>query len=223
MCGRFSLSLNDIYKLAERFQAIPPSVSLQPHYNIAPDQKIWTVLNWQGKRQLIQMNWGLKPYWSRGKPKGPKLINVRSESLIQKPIFKPYVEHQRCLIPADGFFEWRHEGSHKIPYRSILKEGALFAFAGLWDCTPEANETPSFSCSILTTQANILLGQVHDRMPVILPAQGEDLWLDSHPHSKEELLPLLQPYPSELMELFEVSSEVNSWMHDTPKCIEPKL
>lgn len=208
-------------ELADRFDASPFSAELKPHFNFAPSQETLAVVNWQNQKKLIPMKWGFIPYWSKNNPKPYPLINIRCESLIEKPLFKPYFERQRCLIPADGFFEWRQEGKHKIPYRAIVKEGALFAFAGLWEKSIHADGTPQYAFSLITTEANSLLYSIHDRMPVILTPENENVWLNASLRSIHELSPLLRPYPTEHMSLFQVSHEVNSTKHDTPDCIVP--
>lgn len=222
MCGRFSLSLTDIDEVARHFHVPPLSVEWNPRYNIAPAQNLLTIATLQGKRQMIFMRWGLKPYWSKNQSHSKELINVRSESLIEKPLFTPYFERQRCLIPADGFFEWKKEGTHKIPFRAIVKHQPLFAFAGLWDQVRQEDGSLQFCSTILTTQANALLHPLHDRMPVILTPQAEEPWLEPNQQSPEQLYALLKPLSANQMEMYEVSSEVNSWKHDHPACIAAK-
>lgn len=221
MCGRFSLAYANIHDLANRFHVPPPSFSLKPHYNLAPSQEILAVVNWRGKRQLVPMQWGLLPYWSKKSERPHPLVNVRSESLVEKPIFKPYFERQRCLIPADGFFEWKKEGKHKIPFRAIVKDEPIFAFAGLWEQTQRPDGQPVICFTILTTEANRLLHPIHDRMPVILALEAEEQWLDPSLHSQKDLMSLLKPFPASRMKIYEVSTEVNSTKHDSPECIAP--
>jgi putative SOS response-associated peptidase YedK len=221
MCGRFSLTIDDILKLANRFHVPPPSFKLQPHYNLAPSQHILTVVNWQGERQLVPMQWGLIPFWSRKSARPQALVNVRSENLEEKPIFKPYFERKRCLIPADSFFEWKKEGKNKIPFRAIVKNESIFSFAGLWDHTQDHKGNPINCFTILTTEANKLLAPIHDRMPVVLTLEAEEKWLDPSLRFPEQLHPLLRPFPASRMEIYEVSTEVNSTKHDSPECIAP--
>lgn len=180
-----------------------------------------TIVNWQGKRQLVPMQWGLLPYWSKKSEKPHRLINLRSENLTEKPIFKPYLQRQRCLIPADGFFEWNKEGKQKVPIRAIVKDQSIFAFAGLWEKTPLPNGESTTCFTILTTEANPLLYPIHDRMPVILTLEAEEQWLDPRLHSTKELQPLLKPFSASRMSIYEVSREVNSAKNDNPKCIAP--
>ena len=221
MCGRFSLAASNITELAGRFQAQSLPFELKPRYNLAPSQETLAVVNWQDRRQLVPMKWGLPPYWSKKGQKPIPLINVRSESLIGKPIFKPYFERQRCLIPADGFFEWRQEGKHKIPYRAVVKDEPLFAFAGLWEQVLQPDGTFLYSFALLTTESNSLIYTIHDRMPVILTKEGENAWLDPAIPSVKEIALLLQPYPADEMILYRVSSEVNAVKNDSPNCIAP--
>ncbi len=221
MCGRFSLAYANIYELANRFHAHPPSISIEPHYNIAPSQEILAVVNWQGERQFVPMQWGLIPFWSKKSARPHPLVNVRSENLTEKPIFKSYFERQRCLIPADGFFEWRKESNRKIPYRAVVKDEPIFAFAGLWEQIHHRDGKASICFTILTTEANRLLSPIHDRMPVVLTLEAEEQWLDPKLHSPQQLEPLLKPFPASRMALYEVSTEVNSTKHDNPECIAP--
>lgn len=221
MCGRFSLTIDKIQLLAERFDAFALPWELKPHYNLAPTQETIAVVNWQNRRQLLPMKWGLQPYWNQGKQKTTPLINIRSESLRDKPFFKYYWEKQRCLIPADGFFEWVTEGKHKIPYRAVVKDKPIFAIAGLWEKTKDKNGEIVYSFALLTTEANSLLYTVHDRMPAILTTEGEKSWLNPEMHTLSDLLPHLQAYPTDEMAIYQVSPEVNSVKHDSPACIRP--
>lgn len=221
MCGRFSLARADTDKLAERFHAAPYPMNLEPHYNLAPSQETISIVHWQNQRQIVPMKWGLIPYWNQKKPKPYPLINVRSESLIEKPIFKPYFEKQRCLIPADGFFEWRTEGASKIPFRAVLKNENVFAFAGLWEKIDLPDGKVQVCFTIITTEANSLVYPIHDRMPVILAKDAEEEWLNPSQHNTQELIKFLKPYPADQMKVYEVSREVNSPRHDSPECIFP--
>lgn len=219
MCGRFSLTIEAIESLAARFHAEVPSLDIHARYNIAPAQSVLTVTQKKGSRQITPMKWGLVPHWGKSKKATYQLVNVRSESLLDKPYFRRYAEKQRCLIPADGFFEWRTEGDKKIPYRAIVKDESIFAFAGLWDLAIQADGTQVLCVTILTTDANALLASIHDRMPVILQPDAEEKWLNPSIHLIDDLYPLLRPYPAKKMELYAVSPHVNSWKHDDPSCI----
>ena len=164
------------------------------------------------------MQWGLVPSWARDPSIGNRMINARAETLAEKPSFKRLIGKRRCLVLADGFYEWRKEGKGKVPMRFVLRGGELFSFAGLWDSweKPDGVELQSFT--IITTQANDLLKPIHERMPVILGKEGEERWLDQDPKEVHELL---VPYPVEMMEFYDVSKLVNSPINDLPQCIEP--
>jgi len=190
-----------------------------PRYNIAPTQSV-IVVNDTGQRQLVQMRWGLIPSWAKDPAIGNRMINARAETLTVKPAFRVALRKRRCLILADGFYEWQKKEKIKQPMFIRLKSREPFGFAGLWEHwnSPEGEEI--LTCTIITTEANELLKQVHERMPVILPREKEDEWLDPNAEPSR-LLELLKPYPSDLMEFYEVSRLVNSPANDTPDCIVP--
>lgn len=193
---------------------------LKPNYNIAPSQDIVIVINDQGKNRLILSRWGFIPSWAKDETIGYKMINARSETITEKRTFKTAFQKSRCLIVADGFYEWRREGKTKTPVFIRLKSGRPFAFAGLYNkwTSPEGKEITS--STIITTRANEMLEPIHDRMPVITPENRQDLWLDPDVNDKSDLLSLLKPYPSEEMEYYEVSPRVNSPRNNTPECIK---
>ena len=164
------------------------------------------------------MQWGLVPSWAKDPSIGNKMINARAETLAEKPSFKGLIGKRRCLVLADGFYEWRKEGKGKIPMRFTLRGGEPFSFAGLWDSWKKPAGGELFSFTIITTQANNLLRPIHERMPVILNKEGEEKWLD--PDFKE-IHELLVPYPVEMMEFYDVSKLVNSPRNDLPQCISP--
>ena len=212
MCGRFSIII-PFSDLLEFFKPIVfpiyPTEYLEPRYNIAPSQMIPTIVN-NDQRQLDFMRWGLIPHWAKDINIGSKMINARAETLDEKPSFKHLLKRKRCLIPADGFYEWRHEGKIKRPFRITLKSEEPFAFAGLWDTwkTPTGEEIKS--CSIITTIPNTLMANIHDRMPVILSRDAEELWLDNGIEDNALLKSILVPYDAGLMRAYEISSLVNS-------------
>ncbi|MGE5444856.1 MAG: SOS response-associated peptidase [Ignavibacteriales bacterium] len=222
MCGRFRLS-TDRDDLQSRFGFInPKNVLLSPRYNIAPSQNSPTVIVNQDQRELIMMRWGLIPSWAKDASIGYKMINARSETLTQKSSFRRPFKERRCLVLADGFYEWdKRDKRSKIPYHFVLKTREPFAFAGLWDewKTPDGDELLSFT--IITTEANELVEKIHDRMPAILREEDESRWLDPHLKDTDKLSELLKPFPSHLMEAYEVSTIVNSPKNETPDCIEP--
>ena len=180
-----------------------------PRFNIAPTQEVSAVRDLGEGRELEFLRWGLIPSWAKDKSIGAKLINARAETVAEKPAFRSAFKHRRCLIPADGFFEWKKEGGRKEPHYITLRDGGLFAFAGLWEeWHPEDGEAVR-SCTIITTGANELVRPLHDRMPVILDPGDYADWLDVNPRTKEQLLSLLRPFPSEKMRTYPQDCLVN--------------
>jgi len=221
MCGRFSQSQSSA-AIAQAFQvAVPP---LTPRYNIAPTQSVATVLRTpeQKDRQFRILHWGLIPSWAKDAKIGAKLINARAETVAEKPAFRSAFRHRRCLVLADGFYEWQQQENkkQKQPYYFRLQDGRPFAFAGLWERWKDANGEEMESCTFLTTEANELMRPIHNRMPVILDPKGYDLWLDPEVKQPELLNPLLRPYPTEEMEAYPVSKAVNKPSNDSAECIE---
>lgn len=218
MCGRFSQSLRS-EAIAEAFQLIE-TPDWQPRYNIAPTQMIPAIVAAEsGNRQFKPLRWGLIPSWSKDPTIGAKLINARSETVAEKPSFRSAFKQRRCLILADGFYEWRKQSGKKQPFYFRLENGSPFAFAGLWERW-DSEDSRLETCTILTTEANQTVAQVHDRMPVILKADSYDRWLD--PSQPPALLQeLLRPYDSDLMTAYPVSLSVNSPRNDTPDCTAP--
>lgn len=218
MCGRFSQSLRS-EAIAEAFQLIE-APDWQPRYNIAPTQMIPAIVAAEsGNRQFKPLRWGLIPSWSKDPTIGAKLINARSETVAEKPSFRSAFKQRRCLILADGFYEWRKQSGKKQPFYFRLENGSPFAFAGLWERW-DSEDSRLETCTILTTEANQTVAQVHDRMPVILKADSYDRWLD--PSQPPALLQeLLRPYDSDLMTAYPVSLSVNSPRNDTPDCTAP--
>jgi len=224
VCGRITLS-TDKDDLQSRWGFIDPSGVLdliKPRYNIAPSQNSPTLMVKEDRRVLVMMRWGLVPFWAKEPSIGYKMINAKSETLSEKPSFRKPFKEKRCLVLADGFYEWeKTDKKNKVPYRFVLKNRQPFAFAGLWDVwkTPEGDTLLSFT--IITTRANELMERIHDRMPVILHEKDEAKWLDPEFKDTDKLSSLLQPYPSEQMVAYKVSTIVNSPKNDTPSCIEP--
>ena len=220
MCGRF-VQITPIPKLVKRFKVrrLTP-VDKGPCYNVAPTHQILIVNN-EGERQLIQARWGLVPSWAKDPSIGNHMINARAETVARKPAFRHALETRRCLIIADGFFEWKKEGNRKLPMYLRLSSGKVFAFAGPYNIwTSPAGET-MYTCTIVTTEANGLVKPFHDRMPAILPKNEEDLWLDPNVRDKEELLTLLRPYDADEMETWEVTPKMNRPEHDAAENIKP--
>ena len=218
MCGRYTLK-TPASVLTELFGIEEAPSSVTPSYNIAPTQRVATVLSENGKRKLEMLRWGLIPSWADDPAIGNRMINARSETAAQKPSFRSAFRKRRCLVLADGFYEWQKTASGKQPYYIRMGDGSPFAFAGLWESWGKYGEEVR-SCTILTTEANGLVGEIHHRMPVILPAEEYDLWLDPDMGEAEPLLDLLRPYPDDLMEAYPVSRFVNSPSNDSEQCVE---
>jgi len=219
MCGRYTLTA-DIDTISQRFKLDTHGLKIEPRYNIAPSQEAPVIVVEDGK-VLKMMKWGLIPFWAKDESIASKTINARAETLHHKPSFKKSLTEKRCLVPADGFYEWKKEGRGKIPIRFVLKNRDVFAFAGLWDTWRNQIGELVFSFTIITTKANALVRPIHDRMPVILKKEYEELWLDPKVNDIDKLLSLLIPYPPEMMEAYRVSSLVNSPKEDSPECIKP--
>jgi putative SOS response-associated peptidase YedK len=221
MCGRYTVAV-DPQLLAERFNVALPD-DVEPRYNVAPSQPVMTVTQRStGRRELLIARWGLVPHWAKEPKVGFKMINARAETLAEKSTYRQLLTRGRCLILADGFYEWRLDpDGKKRPVRYALDDGAPFGFAGLWTIwrDPESKE-PLFTCTIVTTSANELVAPVHDRMPVILPRESEEAWLDRELPA-EQALALLGPYPAEQMTAADASTLVNSADNDDLRLLDP--
>lgn len=191
-------------------------------FNIAPTQKVAAVrVSAAGSRELCSLKWGLVPSWADDVAIGNRMINARAETVATKPAYRKAFKSHRCLIVADGFYEWQKTGRQKQPFYIRLKDDRPFGFAGVWEKWSKAGE-PLESCSIITTGANELVAPIHDRMPVIVPPEAYDLWLSPDTQEVELLQSLLRPYPAEEMAAFPVSALVNSPTHNSPDCIRPQ-
>ena len=219
MCGRFSL-IADLGELARRFEFDGNQLDLEPNYNVAPTQNILTVVGGENRRGGF-MRWGLIPHWAKSASFGSRMINARAETAAQRPAFRDAFRRRRCLVLADGFYEWQRAGSVKKPIRIVRESGEPFAFAGLWAVwkDPDGNTVPS--CTIITTEANDLLRPIHHRMPVILPRQMEEFWLDRDVQDTAALEDALKADPSELMQTYQISTLVNSPRNNGPQVLEP--
>ncbi len=219
MCGRFSLKTPPA-DLAAHF-GLAEVPNLEARYNVAPSQDI-AVVRASGStgRHLVSMRWGLIPYGAKDPAVGARMINARAETAASKPVFRWSFQKARCLVPADGFFEWKAMEGPKQPYYLQLDPPRLFAFAGLWDrwISPQGEET--LSCTILTTEPIAVVRPIHDRMPVILAPEVYDTWLNADAPA-DELVALLRPSESRRMVVQAVSSIVNAPRNDSPACIEP--
>jgi len=220
MCGRYTLS-QSTEALAERFP-LDEVPSLEPQYNIAPTNPVATILVDQHshKRVLRLLQWGLIPSWAKDLKIGSKMINARAETVHEKPSFRSAFRHRRCLVLADGFYEWQRAQGKKQPYYIRMKDGQPFAFAGLWEHWQGTDGSVIDSCTHLTTEPNELVRPLHNRMPVILKPENYDLWLDPEVQQPEQLQPLLSPYASEGMVAFPVSPQVNNPAINVPELVK---
>jgi len=220
MCGRFTLTASGD-TLAETFD-LDEAPTVSPRYNIAPTQPVAAVRLSPdaGKRELTFLHWGLIPSWSKDTQIGSRLINARAETITEKPSFRTAFKRRRCLIPASGFYEWQRQGNQKQPVYVQAQHGTVFAFAGLWETWHGADGSEIESCTILTTEPNELMRDIHNRMPVIIEPADYSMWLDPGPNP-EDALHLLRPYPADQMIASPVSTFVNNPRNDTPECIAP--
>ena len=219
MCGRYTLA-TPVERLAEEFGFEKSSVELPQSYNVAPTQGVAAVLEEGGVRRLELLGWGLIPPWADDPQIGSRMINARSETAPEKPSFRRAFRERRCLIPADGFYEWQRTNGAKQPFYIHMEDGRPFAFAGLWESWGRGGEGEIRTCTILTTGANAVVGEIHERMPVILAPDAYDVWLDPS-SERDELTGLLAPYPEDEMEAYPVSRFVNSPSNNDPRCVEP--
>lgn len=219
MCGRFSLFADPIMFMSE-FEVDRLPFDWHPRYNIAPGQMIPAIIYDGGKRRVGQLKWGLVPSWAQDEKIGYKMINARAETLSEKPAFRRLIEKKRCIIPADGFYEWKQMDKKKQPMRITMRDGSLFAFAGLFDTWVSPSGEKVHTCTIITTKPNEIVANIHDRMPVILRREDRRLWLDRERYDADLLQSLLVPYDSDEMRAYPVSPIVGSPKNDVPECIE---
>jgi len=226
MCGRY-VSATPPDQVAAYFDAEAPEVLLEPSYNVAPTKDVYAVLSDGPTRRMDAFHWGLVPLWAKDAKIGSRMINARAESLADKNAYKSAFRRRRCLIPADGFYEWRKDPdarpkAKKQPYFVHRPDGEPFAFAGLWEVWkgPNKDQEPMRSCVIITTDADGPMAEIHDRMPAILPPSAWDTWLDREVDDLELLGKLLVPAPPEIIAIHPISTEVNNVRNDGPELIE---
>ena len=222
MCGRYRLSRRKQI-IEEYFDTSPWEDTWSPRYNIAPTQPVPVIRQHpnQPVRQISLMKWGLVPHWAKDPSIGTGTINAKSETAASKPAFRDPLKLRRCLIPADGFYEWKRAATNKQPYCFEVGEGELFAFAGLWDGWKDSNGQWLKTCSILTTTPNALTSAVHDRMPVILDRESYDLWLAPGMRNVAAICELLKPYDARMMRSYPVSARLNHVANDDEECSRP--
>jgi len=220
MCGRYSIT--QIHGLEKRFRVDETRLAqLAPLFNIAPTEPAPVVIEEEGKRILQPMLFGLIPRWAKDARIASQCINARAETVAEKPAFRDALRGRRCLVVSDGYYEWKHEGKARLPWRVIMKDRGLFAFAGLWDewKSPEGRIFRTFS--IITTVTNGVTREFHERMPVILAPENENLWLAPYVKETRTVLPLLRPFPADAMDLYPVSQTVNKATNKGPECAAP--
>lgn len=219
MCGRFTL-FSSKQEIANTFEVMN-EFSVEQRYNIAPSQLILAIIQDGESRRAGQLTWGLIPSWAKDKRIGAKMINARGETIAEKPSFKRAFQSRRCIIPTNGFYEWKNTARGKQPFFIFVKDEPIFAFAGIWEkwVDPQSSE-PIFSCTIITTDANETIQPLHHRMPVILNKEAQHIWLNNEDFSKQKLQSLIHPYTAEKIATYPVSTLVNSPKNDNRKCIE---
>ena len=219
MCGRFTLRAN-LNRILDEFAAEASGLEWSPRFNIAPTQQVLAIRLKDGARTLSAAKWGLFPSWAKDAKIGNSLINARADGVADKPSFRSAFKRGRCLVVADGFYEWQKvDAKSKQPYFIHMKDDRPFAFAGLCEHWSKG-EQPIDSATIITTEPNPLMAPIHDRMPMILPASAYDLWLDPEFTDKQRLLDLLKPYQQGQMVATPVSTLVNNPRNESPRCVE---
>jgi putative SOS response-associated peptidase YedK len=219
MCGRFAKT-SDEETIVSEFNIFEVVKRTELNFNVAPGQDTACVVK-NGKNRLVSFRWGLIPSWAEDPKIGFRTINARAETLIQKPSFARPFKTQRCLIVADGFYEWQKSQGKKIPFFIHLRSKRPFGFAGLYDTWHSPEGEAITTCTIITTLPNELIAPMHDRMPVILKKEDREIWLDKNISDPVQLLPLLKPFPATEMTAYEVSPLCNSVKNNSPDCIRP--
>jgi putative SOS response-associated peptidase YedK len=221
MCGRF-VRKSTLTEIKDEFDIGEIQWAWEPSYNVAPGQEIAAVVK-NGENKLVSFRWGLIPFWAKDEEVGYKMINARSETIAEKRTFAQLLKKRRCLIVADGFYEWQksEDKKIKIPMYITLRSGRPFGFAGLFDIWKSRDGKVVQSCTIITTKPNELLAPIHNRMPVIIPAGARALWLDRSIEESRQLLSLLDPYPAHDMLAYEVSRQVNSPKNNSSDLLRP--
>jgi len=219
MCGRFTLTI-DLANIAEKFgvEATTQAMHTAPRYNIAPTQPIAAVLR-NGETHFTELRWGLIPSWAKDESIGARMINARAESLAEKPSFKGLLRSKRCMILADGFFEWKQENGRKTPMFITMADHQPFAFAGLWDSWKSPSGEAVRTCTIITTHPNDLVATIHNRMPAILLPEAYESWLDPSIKDEQFLSHWLAPYPADAMSARPISRLVNDPHNDSPEIL----
>jgi putative SOS response-associated peptidase YedK len=221
MCGRYQVH-TPVEEIARQFDAFitAEAAQLPPRYNVAPSLLVPAVRIRHDRRELSALSWGLVPGWAKT-PSANRPINARAESVFDKPMFRNAVQRRRCLIPADGFYEWQVRSGGKQPWHVSIADGSLFALGGVWEYWAKEGVQPIVSCAIIVTDANDLMRPIHERMPVIIAPEDYARWLDVEVQDQEQIMPLLAPFPAERMRAFPISSLVNNAKNEGPNLVRP--
>jgi putative SOS response-associated peptidase YedK len=224
VCGRF-VQANSPTLLAEHFDVDELALAEEPEpsWNVAPRAEVLTIVEKDDHRRMGRMRWGLVPSWASDPGVGDRMINARAESVMEKPAFRAAFERRRCIIPADGFYEWQHTGAASQPMYIHARSGAPLAFAGIWEVwrDPGTPDAPLLrTCAVITTAANALVAPIHDRMPAMLDPSEWGAWLDRADHDIAQLATFLDPAPDDLLECWPVSTRVNNARNDGASLIE---
>lgn len=220
MCGRYTITVSMEDLLIRYLTNDSTMIQYAPKYNVAPMQWLPAVIHNGKENRVGELRWGLVPSWAKDQKMGSKMINARAETLLEKASFKRLVSNRRCIIPADGFYEWKRQGSSKQPMRIGMREGNIFSMAGLYDIWIDSDGKKLSTCTIITTTPNDLMADIHDRMPVILRPEDESQWLNRENHDVSTLMKLLTPYESSKMQAYPVSSTVGNVRNDSKELIE---
>lgn len=221
MCGRVVQS-SPVEVVRAEFRAVTREpIDTPPRYNVAPEQMVFTVHATEQERTLRWLRWGLVPFYAKERKSGPRSINARAETIQQKPAFRELLLRRRCIVPVDGFYEWKGDGAARTPHFIHARDGRLLPLAGLWDRWRRSNELSVETFTIITCPPNEDIREIHDRMPVVLSPEGVDRWLDPALADPAELIPLLRPAAAASLEAWPVSRAVNSARNDSPELVAP--
>lgn len=220
MCGRFTITVPYSDLLIRYYIDDETNINYEPSYNVAPMQYIPAVVRGSNGNRLGNLRWGLVPSWAKDDKIGSKMINARAETITEKPSFKRLIASRRCIIPTDGFYEWQQQGNSKQPFRIIFKDEGIFSFAGLYDIWTDQDGHRLATCTIITTEPNSLMADIHNRMPVILRKEDESEWIDRDNTHVPALLKLLTPYEADKMHAYPVSTAVGNVRNNSPELLE---
>ncbi|MEK4327196.1 SOS response-associated peptidase [Paenibacillus sp. FSL R7-0312] len=220
MCGRFTITVTLEELITHYLIDDSKLATLKPNYNVAPMHNVPAVIASDAGTRLGELRWGLVPFWAKDEKIGSKMINARAETVAEKPAFKRLLKSKRCIIPADGFYEWKKDGTSKQPYRILMSDGSLFSFAGLYDTWEDPEGKKLSTCTIITTTPNSLMEGIHDRMPVILRPEDEADWLGRDNDDVESFLKLLKPYDAAKMRAYKVPSAVGNVRNNSKDLLE---